>query len=86
MVRNRLFSLTVAGCLILVVTAFMAGCSFDSGNPMAPSAGDSDGAMALDKALDHPGSSQAPVQVLAKPVKEPKSKDGPAQHGNGSRK
>jgi len=86
MIRNRLFSLTVMGCLILAVMASMAGCSLDSGNPMAPTAGDSDGAMALDKAADHSGSSQAPVQALAKKVKEPKDKDGPAQYGNGSRK
>ena len=80
--------LVFAGGLI-VVLAFVAGCSLDSGNPMATTAGDSDGVVAPDKTADHPqsvSSSQAPARVLAKKVatteeseesKESKDKGGP---------
>ena len=98
MLSRRFLSLVFAGGLIIVVLAFVAGCSLDSGNPMATTAGDSDGVVAPDKTADHPqsvSSSQAPARVLAKKVTtteesdgkdDPKSKDGPSRYAFGSRR
>ena len=84
--------LAVAGCVIVAMLVLAAGCSMDSGNPLATTAGDSDGVVAPDKSADHPqsvSSSQTPARVLAKKVAtteesdgkdDPKSKDGPARY------
>ena len=77
MLRKRFFSLTVAGCVIVAMLALTAGCSMDSGNPLATTAGDSEGVVALDKSADHPesvSSSEAPGQVLAKRVRGKRAK------------
>lgn len=69
MLRSR-FSWITAACLILTA-AFFAGCSLDSGNPMAPAVDDSDGFVTLDQAADQPEFvKMAPEsgQVLAKPL------------------
>ena len=52
MLRSR-FSWIVLGCLI-VAAAFVAGCSMDSGSPMAPAVEDADALFAPDGAADHP--------------------------------
>ena len=79
MLRSR-FSWITFACMILAA-AFVVGCSMDSGNPMAPTVGDSDGFVPLDDAADHPqlvSDAQVPARVLAKRVgtAEEKEKKG----------
>ena len=52
MLRSRFSWITVA-CLILAA-AFFVGCSMDSGNPVAPAVGDTDGLTVQDERADVP--------------------------------
>ena len=100
MLRSR-FLWIVLGSVLVAATTLLAGCSLDSGNPIASTAGDADGVVALDETGDHSqfvSDSQAPARVLAKPVGKDKKgsggdekvryekKTGPAHYQFGSRR
>ena len=72
MTRKRVFFLAAAACLI-VLAAFIAGCSLDVGNPTAPTVSDSAGSASTDKIADGPHFvryRQAPEHMQAKSLPE----------------